>query len=226
MTALATLEAPRAAPLFRGCYARPRMARDPVGGPEGGHEEPVGEATQLLRAVAAGQADRHGELLSLVYAELHRLAGRAMKGENPQHTLQPTALVHEAWLKLFDGEAVDFQDRKHLLAVSARAMRQILVDHARGRKRAKRGGGWARAEVPLEDTPGSPADEEFDLVALHTALEELEREAPRPAKVVELRYFGGFSVEDTALALDTSESTVAREWRFARAWLSKRLESS
>ncbi len=199
------------------CYP-PRMS---------GHDATSGQATRLLKAVRDGGEDRLGELLELVYGELRRLAEQAMAGERPQHTLQPTALVHEAWLRLFEGQPLDFQDRRHLLTVSARAMRRILVDHARARRRAKRGGGWARSELDVEAVPAPESSEPLDgtdLIALEGALQQLGQVAPRAAHVVELRYFGGFSVEDAALALEASESTVAREWRFARAWLMRRLE--
>lgn len=189
---------------------------------DGAQPPSPGEATRILRAAAVGEEGSAERLLQLVCGELHALADRAMAGERPDHTLQPTALVHEAWVKLFDREELEYNDHRHFLAVAAQAMRQILVDHAKGRRRAKRGGSWQRVALEAADEP-SRSGAGFDLVALDGALEELERKAPRQARVVELRYFGGLSVEDTARALDVSERTVAREWRFARAWLSKRL---
>ncbi len=183
-----------------------------------------GEATRLLHAAAAG-GDAQGEkLLRLVHDELRALADRAMASERADHTLQPTALVHEAWLKLFDGAQADFRDRNHFLATAARAMRHILVDHARARRRMKRGGELARVELAsMLDEPATRKDD-VGLVELDQALDELRARAPRQVDVVELRYFGGLSVEETAAALSISERTVAREWRFARAWLSHRLE--
>jgi len=185
-------------------------------------EQPPGRATLILRAAAEGGERESEELLALLHAELHRLAQRQMGAERPDHTLQPTALLHETWLKLFEGEADAFHDRQHFLATAARAMRQILVDHARSKARAKRGGDWQRVELP-DDLLGDGV-EELDLVAVDRALEELRRRAPRHAQVVECRFFADLSVDETAGALGISPRTVAREWRFARAWLTEALQ--
>ncbi|WP_145066964.1 ECF-type sigma factor [Engelhardtia mirabilis] len=188
---------------------------DPLPGPE--------DATRLLRRAAQGGQGGDARLIELLQPELRRLAEQAMARERSDHTLQPTALVNEVWLKLFEPDQVSFADRQHFLALSAQVMRQVLVDHARARRRLKRGGGWQR--VQLQDAQGElQIDEvELDLLALDAALEDLRILAPRQAQVVELRFFGGLSVEQTAQALSTSESSIAREWRFARAWLATRL---
>lgn len=179
-------------------------------------------ATQMLMAAAAGDAAQSSRLLETLYSELHATAEGYMNGQGAEHTLQPTALVHEAWMKLFGGDGLSFRDRHHFLATAARAMRQILVDHARGRKRAKRGSDWKRIELQVD--PAVQWTAELDLDDLDQALRELAADFPRQAQVVELRYFGDLSVEDTAKVLGISERTVAREWRFARAWLSSALE--
>jgi len=182
-----------------------------------------GEATRLLRAAASGEIRDSERLLALLYEELRAMADAHMSREREDHTLQPTALVHEAWMKLFDRDELAFQDRRHFLATAARAMRQILVDHARGKQRAKRGGGWHRVdpEVQLADERG----DELDLVLLDRALDGLREQSPRQARVVELRYFGGLPVDETAGVLGVSERTVMREWRFAKAWLTRELEA-
>ena len=183
------------------------------------------DATRLLRL--AHGADPRGQraLFALLFEELHGLAGRAMAHEGDEHTLQPTALLNEVWLRLFASEANEFEDRRHFLTVAAKVMRQVLVDHARAKQRIKRGGAWRRIELDESDALGASgfAPDGVDLVELDAALEELRVAAPRPAQVVELRYFGGLEVEEVAAVLGTSLSTVAREWRFARAWLLNRL---
>jgi len=176
----------------------------------------------MLVAAAAGDEREAGRLLEALYGELHATAEGYMNGQEGHHTLQPTALVHEAWMKLFGKEPVSFQDRHHFLATAARAMRQILVDHARGRKRAKRGADWKRIELDVD--PAVQWHAALDLEDLDRALAELEEDSPRSARVVELRCFCDLSVEQTAAVLGVSERTVAREWRFARAWLTRALE--
>jgi RNA polymerase sigma-70 factor (ECF subfamily) len=158
-------------------------------------------------------------LVERAYLELREVAERLLGRERADHTLQPTALVHEAWLKL--GTAGPFGDRTHFVAASARAMRRVLVDHARGRGRYKRGGQWQR--VALDGLRTAEEDGEVDLVELDVALSELEQAAPRQARLVELRFFGGFEVDEAAALLDVSPITAARDWRFARAWLARRL---
>lgn len=199
--------------------------RGPVDGPESRASLPAGEATRILRRAAEGEGDGGQALFELLEGELRVLAGRAMAGENAAHTLQPTALVGEVWIKLFASDAAAFEGRGHFLAVAARAMRQILVDHARARHRVKRGGEWQR--IGLDDVdmiPREGAAGTVDLVELDGVLDELRELSPRQADVVELRFFAGLEVAEVADALGTSERTVARDWRFARAWLLKRIE--
>ncbi|MEZ4456994.1 MAG: sigma-70 family RNA polymerase sigma factor [Gemmatimonadales bacterium] len=176
----------------------------------------AGPVTQLLSRVASGEEGALDQLFPLVYAELRRAAEGALRAERPGHTLQPTALVHEAYLKLVGG-SIPSRDRGHFLSIAARAMRQILVDHARRRRAAKRGAG--EAPVPLEiEVAGAemPADE---LIALDDALERLSAVNPRLRRVVELRYFGGLSEEEIATILEVTTRTVQRDWTKARAWL-------
>ena len=144
--------------------------------------------------------------------------------ERAGHTLQPTALVHEAWMRLEGDER--WNDRQHFFATAARAMRRVLVDHARGRGRSKRAGGWRRVELEEADSAGALLTEEVDLVELDAALAELEVLSPRQTRVVELRFFSGLEVDAVAAVLDVSEATVARDWRFARAWLARALQGS
>lgn len=152
----------------------------------------------------------------LVYAELHRMAERFLRGERTGHTLQPTALVHEAYLRLVDQRRVDWRSRNHFFAIAARVMRRILVDYSRGRQRRKRGGG---ERIPLEDAAGLGLQRLPEIMALDEALAALARIDRRKAAVVELRYFGGFTAEETAAILEISVPTVGRHWRLARAWL-------
>jgi RNA polymerase sigma factor (TIGR02999 family) len=184
-----------------------------------------GDATRLLRLAQGADPDGQRALFALLFDELHGLAGHAMAREGNAHTLQPTALLNEVWLKLFAADTSDFEDRRHFLAVAAKVMRQMLVDHARAKYRLKRGGAWAR--VDLDGLEANDANalgaRSLDLVELDAALDELREAAPRPAQVVELRFFGALEVEEVAGVLGLSQSTVAREWRFARAWLVNRL---
>jgi RNA polymerase sigma factor (TIGR02999 family) len=176
-----------------------------------------GEVTVTLQAWRQGLDGAEERLVRLLYDELHRMAERFLLGERAGHTLQPTALVHEAYLHLVDQRRVDWQSRKHFFAIAARAMRRVLVDHARGRLRQKRGG--RRERVPLDDVAGLGCERLPELVALDDALVALAKIDRRKAAVVELRYFGGFSVEETAEILGISAPTVGRHWRLARAWL-------
>lgn len=175
------------------------------------------EVTRLLRAWRDGDAAALEALAPLVYAELRRLAEARMRRERPDHTLQATALVHEAFLRLTGSDAPAWEDRTHFFAVAARVMRRLLVDHARARGYAKRGGGVRRVSldeaVELSEEPGE------DLLALDAALTRLAALDPRQHQVVELRFFGGLSVEETAEVLGVSAVTVKRDWRAARAWL-------
>jgi RNA polymerase sigma factor (TIGR02999 family) len=157
----------------------------------------------------------------MVESELHRIARRCMKGERAGHSLQATALVNELYMRLVDTRRVQWQDRSHFLAVAARLMRRVLVDHARTRLYQKRGGGAQR--VTLVDDLGGSDERPHDLVALDEALEALERTNKRKAQVVELRFFGGLTVEETGHVLGVSPDTVSRDWKLARAWLLREL---
>jgi RNA polymerase sigma factor (TIGR02999 family) len=165
--------------------------------------------------------------MAAVYAELHAQAARAMGREMPEHTLQATALVNEAYLRLIDQRRVQWRNRSHFFGVAAQLMRRILVDHARGRHAAKRGGGMP--VITLDGADGAydatPDESGVDVLVLHEALERLAAIDPRQARVVELRYFGGLNIEDTAEALDLSPATIKREWAVARAWLRRELRA-
>jgi len=179
-------------------------------------------ATQLLRSLSSGDSSRSEELLAAVYGELRERAAGYLARERADHTLQPTALVHEAWLRLIDQDDVSWQNRAHFVGVAAQAMRRILVDHARGVRSLKRGGEWQRVELDgeaAEDTNGT-----VDVVDLDRALAKLEELSERRARIVELRFFGGLEVEAVAEVLGISTATVKREWRFAKAWMSTELE--
>ena len=183
---------------------------------------PAAPVTTLLRAWSDGDETALERLLPLVEAELRRLARRRMAGERRGHTLQPTALVNEAFLRLVDARSVPWQDRAHFFGISARLMRRVLVDHARSRGYQKRGGGIQR--VTLTDGLALAAERTLDLVALDRALEELGAIDARKARVIELRFFGGLSVEETAEALHVSTDTIKRDWRLAKLWLLRQLE--
>ncbi len=177
--------------------------------------------TELLLAWSDGDREALDRLLPLVYAELKQRASAQLARERGSHTLQPTALVHEAFLKLVDQRRAHFRNRAQFFGVSARLMRRILVDHARTRGAAKRGGDVLR--IPLEDAHGAPASHQTDVLLAHQALERLEQQDERQARVVELRYFGGLSIEEIAVVLEVSEITVKRDWTMARAWLFREL---
>ena len=167
--------------------------------------------------MAAGDPDALEELTPRVYRELRRIAGNLMRSERPGQTLQATALVHEAYLKLVDVKNVDWEHRAHFFAIAAQVMRRILLDAARKRLTAKRGGGAGL--VNLEDIAELGTAREDEIVALDEALDLLARDEPRKAKVVELRFFGGLTEEEISKVLGVSADTVTRDWRFARAWL-------
>lgn len=182
------------------------------------------DVTSLLHAHAAGERDALEQLLPRVYDELRRIAEARLRRERPGHTLGPTDIVHEAYLKLVPLPEIDWQSRAHFFAIASRAMRNVLVDHAVRRRTAKRGGG-AQA-VTLDDNAAAaelPLDE---ILALSQALERLEAVDARHARVVECRYFGGLSLDETAEALGISAATVSRDWTFARAWLHRDLAAS
>jgi RNA polymerase sigma factor (TIGR02999 family) len=177
--------------------------------------------TQVLAQAGAGSPAAYDELFPLVYAELRRIAAREMRHERPGRTLQTTALVHEAYLRLLKDASLSFESRAHFLGIAARAMREILIEHARARSARKRGGGAIR--LTLDDAVAAVSSPPVDVMALHEALERLARLDERHARVVELRYFGGLSVEESAAALGISPATVKRAWTLARAWLFREL---
>jgi RNA polymerase sigma factor (TIGR02999 family) len=179
---------------------------------------PAGEVTRLLRAWSAGDASALDRLLPLVYGELRRRAGAYLRQERPEHTLQPTAVVHEAYLKLAGGSSIDWKDRAHFFGVAARAMRQVLVDHARTRNTAKRGEGQVRVELDAAGAVAAPA-RSLDLLDLDRALSRLAALDERQSRLVELRLFAGLTIEESAEVLRVSHATVSREWKHAEAWL-------
>jgi RNA polymerase sigma-70 factor, ECF subfamily len=179
------------------------------------------EVTLLLARWAKGNQEALNELTPLVYRELRQLAASYLRKERRGHTLQPTALVHEAYLRLVDQSNANWQNRSHFYGVAARLMRQILVDHARRKQAGKRAG----QNVPLEYAVSFHKERSRDLVALDTGLTELEKIDPRKCKAVELRYFGGLSTEEIAQALDVSSNTVLRDLRLAEAWLHQEMRT-
>lgn len=181
------------------------------------------DVTKLLDAWSEGDGEALQELMPLVYDELHRMAKRYMNSQPSGHTLQTTALIHEAYLKLADNREKQWQNRAHFFAVAASAMRHILVDHARVRQSEKRGGGAQK--ISLEDAPMVSIERASEIVALDDALKNLEKEDERKGRVVELRYFGGLSVEETSEVLKISPETVTRDWRFAKTWLLRELSN-
>jgi RNA polymerase sigma-70 factor, ECF subfamily len=179
-----------------------------------------GDVTQLLKAMASGDPAAGERLLPLVYAELHRLASSYMRRERQDHTLQPTALVNEAYLRLA-GDEVDWQNRQHFIGVAARVMRRVLVDHARTHNAAMRGGGLKR--VDLEEGVAISKERSEEILSLDEALKRLTELNPRQAQVVELRYFGGLSVEEIGGILGIAPRSVKRDWALARIWLYEQL---
>lgn len=182
---------------------------------------PAADVTRLLHAWRAGEDGALDRLMPLVYDELRRVAHARMRAQNPGHSLQTTALVHEAYLRLVDAREHTWQNRTHFFALCAQAMRQILVDIARAKAAAKRGGGAPR--VPFEDWIAASPPPDVDLLALDEALTQLAAEDSRQGQVVELRYFGGLSVEETAAVLHVSPQTVMRDWNLAKLWLVRAL---
>lgn len=181
--------------------------------------DPSSDVTRLLREWSAGDPSAADRLLPVVYGELHRLAASYLRRERTGHTLQPTALVNEAWLKLA-GQGSPWQNRAHFLGVAAQAMRRILVDHARRKSAQKRGGDGVR--VTLADVAAKESNE-VDLVRLDVALEKLAALDERQARMVTMRFFAGLTVEEAAEALGVSEKTIKRDWAAARAWLHREL---
>ena len=180
------------------------------------------EISALLAEMRSGRKDALGRLLPLVYKELRRLAGRCMRDERPGHTLQPTALVHEAYLRLAGQERANWQNRAQFMAIAGQLMRRLLVDHARKRHAAKRGGALVTLEESIRD-PCSPVAQPEEILAVNEALDRLASLDPQQSRVVELRYFAGLSAGETAEAMGISQRTVEREWALAKAWLRTQL---
>lgn len=180
-------------------------------------DESRGDITRLLHRVSANGGEGVDELLEVVYAELRRQAARYLRRERKNHTLQPTALVNEAFMKLIDQRNVQWQNRAHFFGIAAQAMRRIVIDHARARQRVKRGG--VQQAVTLDEAMIASESRSIDVLALDEALSRLAALDPRQAKIVELRYFAGLSVEETAEVTGLSPTTIKREWAMARAWL-------
>lgn len=179
---------------------------------------------ESLRRARAGDAAALEEVLPVVYAELRRIAGRQMAGERPDHTLQPTALVHEACVRLLESPALEVNDRAHFLAIAARVMRRLLINHAEARNAEKRRGN--APHVTLSAAMDVASDEPaVDVVALDAALTRLAALDPRAAEIVEMRFFGGMTIEEVAAATGISTATVKRDWATARAWLRRELSS-
>ena len=182
---------------------------------------PSQDVTQLLLAWGEGDESAGDELIMRVYDQLRRIARHHLRGERAGHTLQTTALINEAYMKLVE-QPVSWQNRAHFFGIAARLMRQILVDHARARQRLKRGGDWQRISLTAGDTAREQA---ADLLALDKALEILAEADPQKSRIVELRFFGGLTIDETAQVLGVSTPTVERGWRAARAWLQTELSS-
>lgn len=184
---------------------------------------PKSDVTRLLLDLQQGRDGAADALVPLVYAELHDLAVHYMRGERTDHTLQPTALVHEAYMRLVDQRNASWQNRSHFFGIAAQAMRRILVDHARRKRATKREGG---ERVTLDESVAEAPQRSVDLIALDDALVKLAALDPRQARVVELRYFGGLDIEQTAESLGISPATVKRDWTFARAFLQREMDGA
>ena len=180
--------------------------------------------TSLLEKFEPGDRPAFEQLFADVYAELRALAARYLQPERKNHTLQPTALVHEAYFKLVDQTRVDWRGKTHFLAIAAQAMRRILVDHARRRGAAKRGGNWHR--IALDDNRVIESNRDEDVLALEDALTKLAKLDPRQAQMIELRFFGGLSIAEVAKVMGISKRSVEREWTMVRAWLRRELSTS
>jgi RNA polymerase sigma factor (TIGR02999 family) len=188
------------------------------------HRETSGQVTELLVRWRGGDQQALDTLMPLVYNELRQLAQHYLRRERPDHTLQSTALVHEAYVRLVGQDSPPWQSRAHFFGIAARLMRQILVEHARAHLAAKRGGHTFK--LTLEDAGNLPQPADVDLVALDDALRKLSAQDVRQSRIVELRFFAGLTIEDTAEVLEISPATVAREWTIARAWLYREIASS
>jgi RNA polymerase sigma factor (TIGR02999 family) len=181
------------------------------------------DITRILRAWSGGNREAVDDLMPLVYDELHKVAAQYLRKQRPDHTLQPTALVNEAYLKLVDISNVSWEDRAHFFAVASQTMRHVLVDHARGRNRDKRGGGAQK--LSLDEAISFSKNQEVDLLLLDDAMRALAEIDEQQSRIVELRFFGGLTVEETAVVLHISPATVKREWRIAKAWLHNRMSN-
>jgi RNA polymerase sigma factor (TIGR02999 family) len=180
------------------------------------------DVTQLLRNWQVGDQSARDQLLEIVYEELRRQAARYLRRERPDHTLQPTALVHEAYLQLIDQSRVNWENRAHFFGAAARLMRRVLVDHARAHQAEKRGSG--EEKLALDEAMAVPQSKDLNILALNDALEELARMDEQQSRIVELRYFGGLSIEETATVTGVSPATVKREWAMAKAWLQTQIK--
>jgi len=183
--------------------------------------ERPGDITMLIRASATGRPEDTDRLMAAIYDDLKRLAANQLKQERPEHTLHPTALVHEAYIRLVNQRTAEWNDRLHFFSIAARIIRRILIDHARERQALKRGGG--RRAITIEPDEVASPERDLDLVALDEALEELATLSERQARIVELRFFGGLTIPEIAEALSIGSRSVDREWQAARAWLFHRL---
>jgi len=183
----------------------------------------VSNVTHILECIGRGEAQAANELLPLVYEELRKLAAVKMASENAGHTLQPTALVHEAWLRLVGDEDRKWNDRTHFFAAAAEAMRRILVDNARRKRAQRHGGGYQRVEMPEVALASAPCDDQ--VLAVNDALEEFARIEPQKAELVKLRYFVGMKIDEAAEVLGISVPTASRYWTYARAWLAEEIRT-
>ncbi len=185
--------------------------------------QPPDGITQLLLRWGSGDQAALEKLMPLVYRELRRLAGNYLRRERKEHTLQPTALVNEAYLRLVDQRDAKWQNRAHFYGIAAQLMRRILVDHAREKQAEKRGGA-DQQRLSITSAQGLGTEPDLDLLALHEALEELKTIDPQQERIVELKFFGGLSIEETAEVMKLGHATVERDWKMARAWLRRKLE--
>jgi RNA polymerase sigma factor (TIGR02999 family) len=188
------------------------------------NDHPPRDVTQILKDWSEGSEDASARLMPLVYEELRRLAREHLRRERRDHTLQPTALVHEAYLRMVDEKSLSWKDRAHFYGIAARLMRQILVDHARAHNAAKRGG--LEQKFNLDEARDLPAPGATDLVALDGALESFAKTYPRKSEVVELKFFGGLDTSEIAEVLQVSQKTVLRDWSFAKLWLCRELKTA
>lgn len=180
------------------------------------------EVTRLLRKLREGDREAESDLIATVYGELRRMASRHLRRERDGHTLQATALVHETYVRLTGNKSTDWRDRVHFFSVASRVMRSILVDYARSRCAEKRGEGYRT--IPLDEAVVFSAERAYEMVALNEVLDQLEQHDARAGRIVELRFFAGLSVEETAELLQMSTRTVKRDWKFGKTWLKARLE--